>query len=246
MTIRKERRPIWLIVSIVLWGLAGLVLLFPMVYLSIFLFDAPGTSNNPLVWVLFFCMVSFPVLCILSSLGTFILQFKFKRLAYPVSILPLAALVFLVTIGFLTSLNGPKDTTMQAKSNAAKTVKCALKVLDSADGFNTKGCGMLEIGAAFTGTIRSTTEAHQWQFASQGRVRMALVVENGKYSCPQISILDLDGRVVESFEKENYRPTCLTGMITTAFFYFNPPGDGTYTLQVITPEKQGAYWVRIE
>ena len=64
-------RPTLPIVATVVWGL----LLFPGLLgaaLSVMFFDAPGSMSNPAAWTNALIVVSFPVLCLVSMAGSWI------------------------------------------------------------------------------------------------------------------------------------------------------------------------------
>ena len=64
MTQKKAVRT-WLILTTVFFCIAGLLSLVP-VMMSPMIFDAPGSERNPAAIVLFVCIISFPVICIVS------------------------------------------------------------------------------------------------------------------------------------------------------------------------------------
>jgi hypothetical protein len=108
------RPTIAVIVSLV-WG----VLLLPGLLgaaLSVMFFDAPGSINNPAAWMNALIVTSFPILCILSIAGTWIVfswrkQHRAQGAGAQIAIacLPLlpiayiAAAMAIQTIGVLTS-----------------------------------------------------------------------------------------------------------------------------------------------
>lgn len=92
MVQRKKTRIVLTILSV----LAGFMS-FPLAMFSPMIFDAPGSSENPLALFLFYCVFSFPVLCMLGA----ILPWMFKR--HPKSIW-LHALSGLAVAQFLTAI----------------------------------------------------------------------------------------------------------------------------------------------
>jgi hypothetical protein len=96
-----------------------------------------------------------------------------------------------------------------------------------------------------TGVIGDTSEAHNWEFKVKSPYRMTITVTNDRKSCPNITILDSNGRVATGFE-DRKPPMCLDGMITTSSFFFNPPDNGTYILRVFSPNSPGRYWLKIQ
>lgn len=84
---------LWLIITTVVFGAAGLVGLLG-VFLSVFLFDAPGSDKVPAVWVLFCSMFSFSFVCGFAICASWI-AFAFKRyvIARCASLLPIVNIV---------------------------------------------------------------------------------------------------------------------------------------------------------
>lgn len=67
----NEHRPILATVVTIVWGLA----LFPgaaFAMMSPMMFDAPGSEKSHYVWMLFYCVLSFPVLCVVSIVASWI------------------------------------------------------------------------------------------------------------------------------------------------------------------------------
>jgi hypothetical protein len=135
---------------------------------------------------------------------------------------------------------------MQERGNAIHATQCALLVVDGRDGLDTTGCGSLEVGINATGITSGTSEAQNWQFSAQQGNQITITIENDGKSCPQISILDSSGSVIQGFKDENGSHLCPGGMTTTSFFNFNPPTNGTYIVRLVTPSTPGAYWLKIE
>ena len=79
----------FLIVSTILFSLGGILGLLPALT-SFFLFDAPGSENNPATILLFCCALTLPVVCLLALLAAWILyRRKNYRIACGISLLPL-------------------------------------------------------------------------------------------------------------------------------------------------------------
>ena len=105
-----ERAPVpglALIVSMV-WG-AGLMMGGAAAVMSPMMFDAPGSEKDPYVWKLFYCVVSFPVVCVLTIAGSWIAYAFLRHSRTPFArvfpivlaclpLIPIAA--FAVLIGF--------------------------------------------------------------------------------------------------------------------------------------------------
>jgi hypothetical protein len=60
------------------WGLAGSASLF-VGMMSVMLFDAPGAENDPKIWAFVLSIWSFPVLCVLSIVGSWVTWFLTRR-----------------------------------------------------------------------------------------------------------------------------------------------------------------------
>ena len=65
------------IIASVVWGVSLFIGVF-MAMMSVMMFDAPGSQNNPRVIAMFVSVVSFPVLCLVSILATW-LAWRFTR-----------------------------------------------------------------------------------------------------------------------------------------------------------------------
>lgn len=74
-----------LIVTTILWVPVG-VLGILGAFVSLFMFDAPGSGNNPFVYGAVACMVSLPVMCLLSIPCSWVLHArqKYKAARYVV------------------------------------------------------------------------------------------------------------------------------------------------------------------
>lgn len=109
-------RPVLAIVASAVWG----VLLLPGLLaaaLSAMFFDAPGSIDNPAAWTNALIVVSFPVLCLLSIAGSWIVWGIGKRsapqarsfAALAIALLPTLPIAYFVavtaigTVGVLTS-----------------------------------------------------------------------------------------------------------------------------------------------
>ena len=78
MNDQPQRRPILAIVVTVVWG----VLLFPGLLgaaLSPMFFDAPGSTGNPVAIFNALVVVSFPILCMISIAGVWLLWSPHRR-----------------------------------------------------------------------------------------------------------------------------------------------------------------------
>jgi hypothetical protein len=256
MTIKKERNLDWLIQPRKIpwyWGAIGILCICPAGFFVGF-YDSPlsGNGMGVLDYSLIFSVISFPLVCLGSSLGIWFLKDKNKKLAFYVSVLPVLPLILIfavfawANVSTCGSFHCESASTMQEQGNAIHAAECERHVVDGGDGLDTTGCGVLEVGVNATGITSSTLEAHNWQFSAQNRNQITITIENDGKSCPQISILDSSGSVIEGFKDENGSHLCPSGMTTTTFFYFNPPTNSTYILRLVTPSTPGAYWLKIE
>jgi hypothetical protein len=185
-------------------------------------------------------VLSFPIACIISSLGIWILNKRSKGAAAFFALLPLIPLIPIIVI-----FSRPSSGTFMSQGDATQLLECTPPVFDGGDGLNTTGCGTLQIGMQGSGDLSMTGEAHNWQFTAQaGRVKIK--VENDTNSCPHVMVLDSSGAVIDGFDDENDLRLCPSGMITTGFYEFTAPETETYTLRVFTPETPGMYWISIE
>jgi len=248
MTIERIKKLNWLNIASMLWGATGTLCICPALTVILF-FDSPS-PNWSANYFFIFSVISFPVVCIISSLGIWFLKKKHKKLAVYVILIPVLPLILIYAGNSWMSFSscGKFDCsipTMQEQGNTTNASECALPALEGEDSLDTTGCGVLKVGVLVTGVTSSATESHNWQFSAQKGAQMTITIESSE-SCPQISVLDLGGDVVESFKDENKIRVCPRDMTTTSFFYFDPPANGVYTLRLITPETPGAYWLKIE
>ena len=244
---------IWLRITSTVFGGMFVVLSFPLLIASVMMFDSPGSQGNPPTVLLFWSVISFPILCLFSIVGSWVLyRFTKDTAARLVSLLPLVSVLLFLAGWFWLDMScgGNFDChidppTMQEQGNTINASECALPTLDGGDSLGTTGCGVLKVGVIVTGITSNTTEAHNWQFSAQNRKQFTITIESDG-SCPQISILDSSGSVIESFKDENKIYLCPSGMTTTSFFHFDPPAIDTYILHLTTPATPGTYWLKIE
>jgi len=104
---QRNRARNWLIAATVLFAIGGLLSLLPAM-MSGMMFDAPGSERNPATIAIFVSVISFPVVCVLSILVSWIL-YRCGRLeaALLASAAPLVNLLILaVALGCLNWLYG--------------------------------------------------------------------------------------------------------------------------------------------
>jgi len=243
MAIKKERNLNWLIEpSRILWywGVLGILSVCPAgaVILS---FDSP--SPNWIANYLFICSaISFPIVCIGSSIGILFLQNKYGKLAFYVSLLPVLSLILIFVGSTWMNLTAQKET----------EVNIAECEFDGADGLHTTLCERarkidnLDDRGYLQQTTSSTLEAHNWQFSAQQGNQITIRMSTWGRGCPAIRmrILDSLGIVIESFDHP--APiACTNNTHTVSMHFFDPPADGMYTLRVDTPKTPGPYWFQI-
>lgn len=232
----------WLAISAFVWAVIspvglGLGLLFVAFY------DSPidpqagmGVLDHVLIW----SVLSFPLFCVISSLGVWFLHKRSHGAATFIALLPLIPLIPILAI-----FGWANAGTTDSLGNAVQVSECASVVFDGGDGLDTTGCGALQTGMAGSGALSTTTEAHNWVFTAQsGQVR--ITVKNDGNSCPHVMVLDLQGIIADGFEDKNSLRFCPSGMITTGFFEFRPSSTGSYIIRVFSPETPGAYWISAE
>ena len=245
MAAKKGSRLNWLNILIFLWFATGLACVVPTVLVGPFLFDSPGSSGSPLPWLVLGSLISFPVVSIISGMGTWALKSRFKYPALALSLLPLLSLGLIGLIFVGMSLFAPQksNNTVQVQAPPMEAGGCGGIHFDGGDGLATTGCGLVGIGQTVTGTTRTTSEAHNWEFEIMGSIPIPISIKNDGKTCPQLVILDSSGKVVESFARENARKCTGGGVVETQVFTFKQhgPGNQTYTLRVSMPKTPGSY-----
>ncbi len=254
MTAQQQRKINWLSVASLFWGVLGIACICPAGFFIAF-YDSPiggGRGLGGLDYLLIYSVISFPLICLGSSLAIWLLKKKYKNLAISVSFLPaLLIALFFATQWFANllscgSFSCQGASMLKAQGSESSVGECVPPVFDGGDGLETTGCGVLSVGVIVTGSTSSSSQAHNWQFAAHNSGQMTISVENDGKTCPQIRILDDRGNVVEGFEDRNRTGLCPGGMTTTSFFNFRPPTDGTYIIRIMTPTTPGSYWLKIQ
>jgi hypothetical protein len=92
----KPPIPVWLIILYVLSLLT--ILIWPFIaFMSVFAFDAPGSSNDPAVWTAVIAVLSYPVLPLIGIPGSFLFYRASRKVpAYVlagIGAIPLALLI---------------------------------------------------------------------------------------------------------------------------------------------------------
>lgn len=233
---------ILLTLASLLWGGLGIVCI-GLSFFFIAFYDSPidpeaglGISDYTLIG----SVLAFPIFCLISSLGIWFLKNRSKGLATILAILPIIPLSFFVFFFTRSDSSFMKDS-----QNITLASECEPSTAEIEDGLETGQCGSLQVGNTVSGTLNSTSEAHNWQFSAE-QSPMQISIENDDTSCPHIVILDANGNVVDGFEDENDLRLCLSGLTTTGFYQFVPPRPGMYIIRVFSPEAAGSYWLKIE
>lgn len=226
----------WLIISPIWFGLSLLFIAF---------YDSPinpqggmGFLDHVLIW----SILSFPIFCVVSALSIWFLNKRNKSAATFAALLPIIPLIPIFVIFSWANSEATKE-----QGNVTQISECTSAVFDGGDGLNTTGCGALQIGVIGSGVLPTTAEAHNWGFTTEaGQVR--ITVRNDGHSCPHVIVLDSQGAIADSFEYENSLRLCTSDgdTITTGFFEFSPPGAGSYTIRLFSPEMTGAYQMHIK
>ena len=68
--------------------------------MSVMLFDAPGSTENPSVVAFFYSIVSFPVMCGLSPISWIFYAFKLYKTAIFVSLSPILSIIAIIIMFF--------------------------------------------------------------------------------------------------------------------------------------------------
>ncbi|NWG07448.1 MAG: hypothetical protein HXY35_12265 [Chloroflexi bacterium] len=240
-----KRKIDWFHILGLIWFAAGILCLCPAGMFIIF-YDSPlGESIGILDQLLIVGVISFPVICILSSLGIRLLKDKSKTGAIYASLLPVIPLTIIFAIYSLSGSSSGSPV-LKDQGDSTQLSECALPVPDGGDGLMTTGCGTLVIRMVGTGRLENTSEAHNWDFSSPGGAPVTITIENDGQACVQMNILDASGATAPGFADADRPAICPNGMITTSFFAFDPSDGEIYTLRLSAPETPGTYWVTIK
>jgi hypothetical protein len=103
----RAPRPILAIVATVVWG----ILMVPGFLIAIagapMAFDAPGSNANPLVWLIVFAFLAFPVACIASIAASW-MTWRMPKVRVPMACIPLLPIATIVAAMALSGgLNNP-------------------------------------------------------------------------------------------------------------------------------------------
>jgi hypothetical protein len=91
------------LVTLIISTILFLLLIIPGIYvamMSVMLFDAPGSTENPSVVAFFYSIVSFPVMCGLSPISWIFYAFKLYKTALFVSLSPILSIIAIIIMFF--------------------------------------------------------------------------------------------------------------------------------------------------
>jgi len=94
------------LVTLIITTILFLLLITPGVYvamMSVMLFDAPGSTENPTVVGFFYSIVSFPVMCGLSPVSWIFYALKLYKTAIIVSLSPVLSIIAIIITFFSMS-----------------------------------------------------------------------------------------------------------------------------------------------
>lgn len=92
------------LITLIISTILSLLLIIPGVYaamMSVMLFDAPGSTENPSVVLFFYSLVSFPVMCGLSNVSWIFYTLKLYKTAMVVSLSPLLSILTIMIMFFV-------------------------------------------------------------------------------------------------------------------------------------------------
>lgn len=227
------------------------LIFYPFIFLAnVMSFAGTPTGNETTVqWLVSrtFLVGSmiYPIVYILCAIAVVVQIIRNQgKAALKSGSIPVFYLVFIVGVFFLWTQTSRASQNSFGKTGAELGV-CVQPVYDGGDGLATSGCGVIENGSA-SGDLKTTSEAHNWQFTAQNNHQVILSIGNDQKSCPQIHLLDGQGQLVEEFAEENRLRTCLEGMNSTYNYTFSSPlANQVYILRLFAPEAPGAYTVKI-
>jgi len=94
------------LVTLIITTILFLLLITPGVYvamMSVMLFDAPGSTENPTVVGFFYSIVSFPVMCGLSPISWIFYALKLYKTAIIISLSPVLSIIAIIITFFSMS-----------------------------------------------------------------------------------------------------------------------------------------------
>ena len=252
MTIQKKFT--WFHVIGLFWGLIGILCVAPALFIKAFFDNGSHFIDHLFIYgVLCFPIVSFMMGIIVIFLGR-----KQKALALFASVIPVLPLLPIIVLFTMQSVGlgnyvicgasecqtPPVQTPIPATT--VKISPCTQILPDFSDGLPTTGCGILDYDNHFSGTINSTSEAQNWELlvvSNPGSRIFRISLESDGKSCPQISVFDYNGHLINGFPQDNKTGSCLT--YPHIYSFSLPAADaGIYVLRVTMPVTPGSYWIR--
>lgn len=92
----RENTKAILFITTVIFGILGATTCLPLL-MSVMAFDAPGSENNILTWIIFLCLFSFAPICFLSIIFSwFIFYAQNYKIAKLVAFAPSANIIVLL------------------------------------------------------------------------------------------------------------------------------------------------------
>ncbi|MFY9720756.1 MAG: hypothetical protein WAK16_14040 [Candidatus Cybelea sp.] len=99
---KRRPRPILAIAVTAVWGVLAVPGFLIAAVGAPMAFDAPGSDANPLVWVIVFGFVTFPVACVVSIIASWI-TWRMTKLPLAMACIPLLSIVTIVGAMALSS-----------------------------------------------------------------------------------------------------------------------------------------------
>lgn len=95
----KNKIKIWLIISTSIFG-SLTILSLPMILMSPMMFDAPGSTNNKAILAVFYSLISFPIIVLITIIGAWILfRLNKYKTSLLISLIPLISVsIFIIGI----------------------------------------------------------------------------------------------------------------------------------------------------
>lgn len=237
------------------WGLIGILCVVPALFFTAF-FDR-STGSQFMDHLFIYGMLSFPIVSFMMGIIVILLGRKHKTLALFASVIPLLPVLPIIFLFTMQSV-GLGDFVICGASECptppvqtpitATTIKispCTQTLPDFSDGFPTTGCGIIDYVNHFTGTINSTSEAQNWELlvvSNPGSRIFRISLESDGKSCPQMSVFDYNGHLINGFPQDNKTDSCLT---YPHIYSFSLPAvdSGIYVLRITMPVTPGSYWI---
>lgn len=91
------------LITLIIATIIFLLAIIPGIYaamMSVMMFDAPGSTENPSIVAFFYSIVSFPVMCGLSLASWIFYALKFYKTAIVISLSPVLSLLVIIIMFF--------------------------------------------------------------------------------------------------------------------------------------------------